>query len=254
VNHKVIAISGKGGVGKTSISAIFAAELFKQGRGTALIVDADPAGGLGMALGLSAKRSINQLRVETIQEIKKSQIDQRELAKQLDFVLMDALTEKANLAFIAIGRPEEVGCYCSVNSLLREALETLSTKFDLTLIDAEAGIEQINRKVVNRVDYLFLVADSSAKAIHVAETIEIVYKRINESGRTGLILNRIESPEQADAIASRTRLNTLGWVPEDPTIGKYDLEERSFFDLPVCPASQAAIEIIEKAGVLQGIS
>ncbi|MBN1656576.1 MAG: AAA family ATPase [Deltaproteobacteria bacterium] len=253
MSHRVIAIAGKGGVGKTSISAILAGELVKQGRCKALIVDADPSGGLGMALGLSVRRSINQLRVDTIQEIKKKTIDDRDLSKQLDFILMDALNEKANLAFIAVGRPEEVGCYCSVNNLLREAIETLSIKFDVTVIDAEAGVEQINRKVVGSVDHLFLVADSSVKAITVAESIDTVFSRINRSGRTDLILNRIESPEQADAIATRTHLNVLGWIPEDSTIRKYDLEERSFFDLPACPAANAVIAIVEKTGILTGI-
>lgn len=250
MSRKVIAVCGKGGVGKTTVSAILAAEICKRGAGKALVVDADPAGGLGMALGMAARKSINKLRVETIAQIKKKEVDKRDLAREIDFLLAEGLTERGNLAFLSIGRPEEVGCYCSVNSLLREAIDQLADKFDVTLIDAEAGIEQVNRKVVGRVDHLWLVADGSLKALAVAETIARVYRGLNDAGRAVLILNRLELRKQADAIAAQTDLPLIGWIPEDAAVRRFDAEARSFFDLADSSAARAVVEIIDKTGVL----
>jgi CO dehydrogenase maturation factor len=180
---RVIAVCGKGGVGKTTVSAITSHELFRRKDRRALIIDADPAGGLQMALHFPEGTSINQVRVETINEIKKKNRDKKDLARGIDYMLARALIEKGHLAFLSLGRPEEVGCYCSVNTLLQEAIEELSGKFDLTLIDAEAGIEQVNRNVMKAVDYLLLVADTSAKAVKVAETIRRLHLRAPEKER-----------------------------------------------------------------------
>ena len=78
---------------------------------------------------------------------------------------MEALAEHGELALLVVGRPEEEGCYCKLNSFLRRAIEALSAQFNLTLIDAEAGIEQVNRRVMRSVDQLLLVSDPSQKGL-----------------------------------------------------------------------------------------
>lgn len=227
---RVIAVCGKGGVGKTMVSAVLCGELCRRKDRKALIIDADHAGGLEMALHFSGGKSINQVRVETIQEIKKKNTDHKNLARGIDYMVARALTERGNLAFLSLGRPEEVGCYCSVNSLLREAVEALAMKFDFTLLDAEAGIEQVNRNVMRAVDYLLLVSDTSAKAV--------------------LLINRAHSEEEVGEIKSRTTLDVIGWVPEDETIREFDGQNLSFFGLPSCPASEAVIKAVVRAGIL----
>ncbi len=249
--RKVIAVCGKGGAGKTTVAAVIAQALSRRADLKALIVDADHAGGLGMALGFPVKRSINEVRNETIREIQKGGADKKEIALSVDYLMMDAVAERSGLAFLWIGRPEHIGCYCSVNKLLRDAIELLAGRFDVTLIDAEAGIEQVNRNVMSAVDYLILVSDTSAKGIRVAETIRNVAGRVSGQTSAGLILNRVRSEEEAGEIAARTDIEVIGWIPEDDTVRKFDAQELSFFDLPDCPASQAIVRSIEESKLLE---
>ncbi len=248
---RVIAVCGKGGVGKTTVSAIISSAMSGQKEKRTLIVDADHAGGLGMALGISGQKSISKVRSKTIAEIKRGSADKKDLAMSIDYLLMEALTERDNLAFLSIGRPEDIGCYCSVNSLLRGAVEVLADKFDLVIIDAEAGIEQVNRKVMSAVDYLILVSDTSSKALRVAEEIKTVASEVNGQGRTGLLLNRIVSEDEVDEIKTKTTLEVIGWIPEDKTIRHFDAKEISFFELGPCPAKDAVEKAVAKTGILQ---
>jgi len=250
VRHKVVAICGKGGAGKTTVSAVFAKALSERNDLRALVVDADPTGGLGMALSIPVKRSIDEVRAETIRAIKTGESDRRDIAVSADYLLMEAISERGNLAFLSIGRPEQIGCYCSVNSLLRDAIEFLVGNFDITLIDAEAGIEQVNRDVMRAVEFIVLVSDTSAKGIRVAETIKKVAEEISGQNKTGLLLNRVRSEDEVREIEARTELEVIGWFPEDETIRRFDAQELSFFDLPPCPASKGVVEALERAKIL----
>jgi CO dehydrogenase maturation factor len=246
---RVMAVCGKGGVGKTTVAAVLARALRGRPGVKALIVDADPAGGLGLALGLSVKRSINEVRLATIADIRDGGSARREAAAGLDYRLTEAMTEHGNLAFLSLGRPEEAGCYCAVNTLLREAIELLGSRFDLTVIDAEAGLEQVSRKVMSRVDALVLVSDGSGKGLKTAAAVADAASRISGLTRAGLLLNRVRPEEHAE-IQARASLPILGFIPEDDLIREADLHERSFFDLPECPAVRAIEAALAKAGVL----
>lgn len=236
----IIAVCGKGGVGKTTISAVGAKALLDSGR-RALVVDADPAGGLAMALGIETEKTLNDVRKELIDEIKAGRRDERDLAVSVDYLIAEAMTERGSLAFVSIGRPEDVGCYCKVNVILKESIETLGGMFETTLIDAEAGIEQINRKVMSQVDYLLLVSDTSAKAVRVAETIKGVADRMVSGEGSGLMVNRVRDAAEVERIKAATNLEVIGSVPEDETVRDFDAGGRSFFELPVCPASEAIL-------------
>lgn len=239
MKKRVLAVCGKGGVGKTSVTAMIGKMLLDQKDVRTLLVDADPAGGLTMALDLPPRRTVEEVRRQTIQEIQQGQTDKQDLAASLDYLLLEALSESRNLAFLAVGRPEEMGCYCSVNRLLQEAIELLAEKFAVTVIDAEAGIEQINREVMRSIDFLLLVSDPTMKGLRVTETIRQVAKRICGTIETGLLLNRVRSAEEAQEFKSKTELNLIGWLPEDETIRRFDAEGRSFLDLPDCAAYRA---------------
>ncbi len=235
----IIAVSGKGGVGKTTISAVVARALARDGSRRSLIVDADPAGGLAMALGIKPRRTLNDVRKELIQEVREGGRDERDLAVSIDYLLAEALTERGNLALLSIGRPEDAGCYCKVNVILKDAIEGLAGRFDETVVDAEAGIEQVNRKVLGSVDYVLLVADTSMKAVRTAETISAVGATMAPSAGYGLLVNRVRDEGQVERVRAATDLEVVGWVPEDETVRRFDEEERPFLDLPDCPASLA---------------
>lgn len=242
---KVIAICGKGGVGKTTLSALFARLLLDDREKRALVIDADPTGGLSLALGLPVKSTVNDLRKEVVAASKNGSPDARGLAASIDYRLFNLLTEHRNLAFLAVGRPEEEGCYCQVNRFLRESIELLAGKFDLTVIDAEAGVEQVNRRVTGRVDCLVLVSDLSVKGLRVAETVNRVAAG-SGYGQSGLVLNRVRKPEEASRAAAHTALPILGELPEDEAVHDFDTAGRSLLELPACPSLHAALELLKR--------
>src|SRR5450759_4155436 len=213
----ILAVCGKGGVGKTTVSAIGAKALAASGV-KALIVDADPAAGLAMALGIEPKRTLNDVRKALIEEVKAGRRDERDLAVSVDYLVAEALTEMDNIAFLAIGRPEDVGCYCKVNVILKDAIDGPGRLFDVALIDAEAGIEQVNRKVMGAVDYVLLVSDTSAKAVRVAETIKEVADRMVGGEGAGLLVNRARDEGEAAAASKDTPLDVLGWMPDNRAV------------------------------------
>jgi CO dehydrogenase maturation factor len=233
----ILAVCGKGGVGKTTVSAVGARALASRGV-RSLVVDADPAGGLAMALD-----------IELIAEIKAGQRDERDLAVSVDYLVAEALTEKGGIAFLAIGRPEDVGCYCKVNVILKDAIEGLGSMFDAVLIDAEAGIEQVNRKVMGSVDYVLLVSDTSAKAVRVAETIKGVADKMVAGEGAALLVNRFRDESEVERVRSETSLDVIGSIPEDDTVRTFDAGGTSFFDLPDCPASEAIDKALTQAGL-----
>ncbi len=245
---KIIAVCGKGGAGKTTTTAIIAKLLLNQPF-RVLLIDADTAGGLTLALKITPKKTIEQVQKQIINELRKN-ADKRELAYGIDYFLLSCLSEKSNLAFLAIGRPEDEGCYCRVNSLLKEAIEKLADKFDLVIIDAEAGIEQINRRVMSSVDYLLIVSDPSVKGLFVASAIEKTARKIQPKIKAGLIINRTSPSTELNELKNYAELNILGTVPEDPTIRKFDTKNLSFLDLPPCPALTSLAQIIQKENII----
>lgn len=238
--REVIAVCDKGGVGKTTLSALFARLALERTDKRVLFIDGDPTGGLSLALSLPVKQTVNDLRLEVVAETKRGGGDARNLAAAIDYRLLETLTEYRNLAFLAVGRPEEEGCYCQVNSFLKEAVELLAGQFDLTVIDAEAGVEQVNRRVMGRVERLILLSDLSLKGLRAAGAVGRVAGATASCRETGLVLNRICSPEELTRARAQTELPLLGWLPEDETVYEFDTSGKSFLDLPDCPSLQAA--------------
>lgn len=246
---KRLVVCGKGGVGKTTVSALIARHLARS-EARALLVDADHAGGLEVALGVTPVRTLNDVRLEAVAELRTQRASRKpDLAAGLDYRLLEALVERDRLAFLALGRPEEDGCFCSVNTVLKRALEVLTREFDVSLIDAEAGLEQINRAVVGTVEHLLLVTDTSVKALRVAEATASVAKRLSLAADVGLIVNRLEGGDDRDAVAARTTLPIIAWLPEDATVRRFDAEALSFFDLPDVPASRALTPALKHLGL-----
>lgn len=229
----VIAVCGKGGVGKTCISALIVKLLTENKSAKILAIDADPAVGLSFPLGVEVKKTVDDIRNELIERLdKKEQSNKKELIKALDYELFSAVEERDNLAFLAIGRPEGDGCYCQVNALLKDIIKDLATNFDYVVIDAEAGVEQISRRVMEMVTHLLLVSDASLKGRNVVETIHRVAKEKCSFKKSGLILNRMQDQKEIETVLTRTNLHFTGGMTENKMIREFDREGKSFFDLP----------------------
>jgi len=243
---KIIAVCGKGGVGKTSVSALIARILASDRNTKVLAIDAAPAVGLATSLGVKVARTVDDIRNDLIEKIEKGEAgDKKEALKTLDFGIFSALEEEGNLAFLAIGRPEKEGCYCQVNTLLKIIIHEIAQNFDYVVIDGEAGIEQVNRRVMEMVTHLLLVADASVKGRIVAETIAEVAADSIEFEIVGLLLNRIRQTVDAEFVKGSTHLPIVGWISDDETIYRFDRDGKSFFDLPECPALDGVTRAVE---------
>jgi CO dehydrogenase maturation factor len=243
---RVAAVCGKGGVGKTSISAFIIKLLLEERAGTILAIDADPAIGLATALGVRPRKTVDDIRNDLIGRVESGKGGDREgMIEQLDYEVFDALEERGDLAFLAIGRPEKEGCYCQVNDFLKEIIESVAESFDYVVIDGEAGIEQVNRRVMERVTHLILVSDASARGINVARTIQSVAEKAMTYDSVGLILNRIRNQAEIDGITLPREIPYLGWVPESDSIRTCDISGKSVFDIEEAAALDAVRRCIE---------
>ena len=252
---KILAICGKGGVGKTSISALMVKRLAERNDKKILAIDADPAVGLATSLGIQVRKTVDDIRKGLISSIQKGQsTGDRETLNRLDYEIFDALEEREGYALLAIGRPEDEGCFCRVNKLLKDIIGDLAGKFDIVLIDGEAGIEQINRRVMKTVDHLILVSDTSAKGVGVANTIAhvAVDNRAVDFRSMGLLLNRVKREDEVNDIRTRTTLDIYGWIAEDDLIRDFDFRGTPLTDIPAAsPALEVISRVLKKMNVLQ---
>ena len=245
----IFALCGKGGVGKTSLSAAFVKLLCDRKAGKVLAIDADPAVGLASALGMTVTKTIDDIRTDLIKNVRdgNSEVDKKEILSMIDYEVFDAIEEKGDLGFLAIGRPETEGCYCRVNNFLKDIIKSTAYHFDYVIIDGEAGIEQVNRRVMEEVDYLVLASDASAKGLNVVREIkEVAGQRIVKYKKAVLVLNRIRNAEEAARVISRTDLDVAGWIPDDDLLREFDIEGRSILELPDCPALEAVSRVLDR--------
>ena len=230
---KILAVAGKGGVGKTSIAATLVrilVEAYPEKK--VLAIDADPAVGLSTALGIEVQSTVDDIRREVVAAAEdgdsKSAI---ELLGEARYRIFDALVEKDGFSFIAIGRPEAAGCYCKINSYLKEVISILSENFDYVVIDGEAGIEQINRRVMEKVTHLLLVTDSSKKGTQVIQTIRKVADDLVMYEQIGIIANRLPSLDVKNFMDTGD-IPVLAYIPSDASLAEFDLKGENVFYLP----------------------
>jgi CO dehydrogenase maturation factor len=230
---KIIAVAGKGGVGKTSISAAIVKLLVqKYPDKKILAIDADPAVGLSTALGIDVKMTIDDIRKEIVETVEDGQTKAAiELLGDARYKIFDALVETDGFAFIAVGRPESAGCYCKINSYLKEVISLISNDFDYVVIDGEAGIEQINRRVMEKVTHLLLVSDASKKGTQVISTIKSVADELVMYEKIGVIINRLPD-ESVISYINTNGIPVLSYIQNDSNLAVFDIEGKNITTLP----------------------
>ena len=224
MESKIIAMAGKGGVGKTSLAASMVKVLVSAFPDKKILaIDADPAVGLSTALGVDVEITIDDIRKEVVATAV-------ELLGEARYRIMDALVEQDGYSFIAIGRPEAAGCYCKINTYLKEVIRILSSNFDYIVIDGEAGIEQINRRVMEKVTHLVLITDTSRKGTQVVQTIRKVADELVMYEQAGVIINRV--PDEAVVqYMDLGDLPVLSVIPSDSSLAEFDLKGENVFYL-----------------------
>ena len=244
---KIIAVAGKGGVGKTSISAAVLRLLTERHADARILaIDADPAVGLSTALGVEVTETLDDIRKSLANDATKTNPD--ELIAEARFRLFDSMVETRGFVFLAIGRPETAGCYCTVNGYLKEVISLLAGDFDYVVIDGEAGIEQINRRVMEKVTHLLLITDQSRKGCQVIDTIKRVADELVMYDKCGVIINRATRPE-LDTDPGIAGAEVLAVIEADAQQSQNDVQGKSVFELsddsPVISGARQALLKLE---------
>lgn len=251
-NPKILAVAGKGGVGKTSLSAAFVRLLTETHPDARILaIDADPAVGLSTALGVEVRQTLDDIRKQIVSSVEDGEPREAiELLSEARYRIFDTMVEQQKFSFLAIGRPETAGCYCKVNAYLKEIINLLAGDFDYVVIDGEAGIEQINRRVMEKVTHLVLVTDPSRKGTQVIQTIKRVADDLVMYDRCGAVVNRVTDPAMIPYIHIEG-IDVLAYIGSDAKHAANDIRGLSVFDLPDdAPVIAGAREALTKLQIL----
>lgn len=242
-----IAVAGKGGTGKTTFAALLIRYLIEKRKGSILAVDADPNSNLYEALGVKVDTFIAGI----IEATKDPRNIPEGISKDvfIHYNLAQALVETKDFDLLTMGNPQGPGCYCYPNDLLRKHLETLGNNYDYVVIDNEAGLEHISRRVIQNISHLFIISDATVRGIRSAGRVKELVGDLNLSipnqyliisrshGDTGILEEEIKN----------TGLHLLGVIPYDENIVTFDAVGKPLFDLPAdTTALQAVYGILAK--------
>jgi CO dehydrogenase maturation factor len=232
-----IAISGKGGSGKTTLAAMMIRILCSQSQGAVLAVDADPNSCLAPMLGVEPETFIADIREKVLENQPTNTGMDR--VRSFEYGIQQAITEANGFDLLTMGRPEGPGCYCAANNILRTFMDKLSPQYQYVIIDNEAGMEHLSRRTTNNVDLLCIVAEPTAIGALTTRRISELAKGLPISVKEiGIIWNRTESNKKVDGI------DTLGCIPHDKSIFDASMQGQTTFDLEENSAALSAVRKI----------
>ncbi|MDD1713203.1 MAG: AAA family ATPase [Methanoregulaceae archaeon] len=240
-----IAVSGKGGTGKTTLSALLVRSFIGLAQAPVLAVDADPNANLHEALGVTVQETLGCMREEAFTRQIPPGMSR---TAYIRYRFRQVLVESQGFDLIAMGRPEGTGCYCFANDLLQAAMKTLERDYRFVVIDSEAGMEHIARGTIGRPDILLIVSDPGARGIRTAVRIRDIARSLGINDQSMfLVFNRYRG-ESAD-ISGMPR--PVAWIPEDPYIPAADLAGIPVGEIP--PDSPAYVSVRDLARHLIGL-
>lgn len=229
-----IAVAGKGGTGKTSVTSLIIRYLLKNDLGTVLAVDADPNSNLAENLGLEVRQTVGRILNEFQGEKLNIPAGMTKEA-YLEYQLNIAITESKSLDLITMGRGEGPECYCYPNVVIRKLIDDWSKNYAFTVMDNEAGLEHLSRRTTQNIDELLMISDHSVKGLRaVARVRDLVAELKLAVKRESVIINQV--PGEIDPLLSE-EMEKLGIVPtaiipDDEELKRYDLEQKPLFSLP----------------------
>jgi len=246
-----IAVTGKGGVGKTTITALLLQAFLHQMKTKILIIDADPAANLASLLGISQFTTLGEIVERTKREVEKKS-DAYDRTALLEFRLWkDALIEKEQFHFLAMGRTSGRGCYCAINDVLSYMLDNLKTFYDWIILDMDAGLEHISRNTNRLINCTLLLTDASQMGFQtVRRIIELAHHLDRSMGTFALIGNMVPNSEAQNKIqilADELNIPLFGIIPCYNELAQLNLEGKSLLEnLNDAITDKEILEILKK--------
>lgn len=240
-----IAVTGKGGVGKTAISAVLVD--FLSSKGIVLAVDADPSTNLDEALGVGLRSTVGRTRERMASDIKGGRIAM-DASKQeiLDARIHEALVETERFDLLAMGRPEGPGCYSAANHMIRFSIDKLAKNYDYVVMDCEAGLEHISRQTTQDIDFLLAVSDPTMRGLNTAKRLQELIGEMRTSVKAGvfLILNRLKNgiPSPIEDEIRKSGLVLVATIPEDFEVTELDIKGEPLTKLPLDSKFRRAVQ------------
>jgi CO dehydrogenase maturation factor len=232
-----VAVSGKGGTGKTTVSALLVRALVRAGKRPVLAVDADPNANLHEALGMSLEGTLGCMREEAFRESIPPGMARNDY---LALRFRQSLVEGEGFDLIAMGRPEGSGCYCFAHDVLRTSLGLLGRDYPFMVIDNEAGMEHLARETIGVPDLLLIVSTPDRRGIRTAARISELARSLGLAHvPTLMVLNRWRGEE---VVSGPSVPELIATIPEDPAVLRADLEGRPVGLIPDASPAAAAVE------------
>jgi len=247
---KVIAVTGKGGCGKTTVAAFLVRLLVERGLGPILAVDADPNMNLNAALGLPVDATVGDVREDTLAQVE-SLPGGMSKTEYLRYRTAEALVEAKGFDLIAMGRPEGPGCYCYANSILRACVDELVGRYPWVVMDTEAGLEHISRRTTRDVDVMLILSDPTVRGLETAfRIVELARSLKTRVGEFRLAINRVQGsiPQNLVALAAEHGFPELAAIPEDPEVRSLDAQ-----GVPLVQVSSSSPALLAVSRLLDGI-
>lgn len=240
-----IAVAGKGGTGKTTVTGLIIRHLVGLKNGRILAVDADANMNLNEVLGIGVHQTVGQIR----EGLGATPAGMTKDA-YINYRTQECLIESVGYDLICMGRPEGPGCYCYANTLCKKYVDEMADNYKYVVLDNEAGMEHLSRRTTHNMDLMFAVTDSSVRGIQAAGRIrDLVGELKLKIGKIALIINRVpgELEEATRKEIEKIGLELAGVIPNDPNVYRYDLEGKATFLLPDdSPAVVAVGKIMDK--------
>ncbi len=228
-----ISFAGKGGTGKSTLSALLVNYLIDKGLNPVLAVDADPNANLNELLGEEVSITLGEIK----EELRKSVPDSMARYDYVEMRLHQAIIEAKGYDLLVMGQPEGPGCYCAAHSFLSQALEKLMRSYSYLVIDNEAGMEHLSRLNLLEMEHLLIVSDASYRGIMTVGRIADLIRALNiKVDHLWMIVNRcpVNLPEElrryAEEIAEKHSLKLLSFLPEDSKVLEYEAKKVPVFE------------------------
>ncbi|MBF0568995.1 MAG: AAA family ATPase [Nitrospirae bacterium] len=232
----MIAFSGKGGTGKTTLAGLTIRYLIEKTGKVVLGVDADSNSCLNLAVGVEVHATIGGIRETALETIRSGNRPGGLTTEEIfDYQIKQTIVEASGFDLLVMGRPEGQGCYCAANNIIRKYTDKLADDYSFVVIDNEAGMEHLSRRTSSGVDLMFIVSDPTVKGIKTAKRIDDLIKELSlQTGQRFLIINRVKGPDAVKLkdYAESLGLNVAGVIPDDETVFDMDLNGRPVVEIP----------------------